>query len=64
MKHMRPCPYLLLISMCLPVHAQLAADQVQHWKRIHESKTSAFEEFNDAKFGLFHSLGSVLAIGR
>jgi alpha-L-fucosidase len=53
MKHMRAYLYLSLILMSLPVHAQLAADQAQHWKQMHESKAAAFDEFNDAKFGLF-----------
>jgi alpha-L-fucosidase len=39
--------------MSLSVHAQLAADQAQHWKQMHDSKAAAFDEFNDAKFGLF-----------
>ncbi len=53
MKHIRADLCLLLFLTRLPVSAQLAGDQLQHWKQMHESKAAAFNEFNDAKFGLF-----------
>jgi alpha-L-fucosidase len=39
--------------LCLPALAQLPPADAQRWKQMHESKAAAFEEFNDAKFGLF-----------
>ncbi len=53
MKHMRAYLCSLVLLTCLPSPAQPAEDQQQHWKRMHESKTAGFNEFNDAKFGLF-----------
>ena len=53
MNSMRICLCSLTLLMSLPVCAQLAEDQQQHWQQMHESKTAGFNEFNDAKFGLF-----------
>jgi alpha-L-fucosidase len=53
MKHMRAYLCSLVLLTCLPSPAQPAEDQQQHWKQMHESKTAGFNDFNDAKFGLF-----------
>lgn len=43
----------MLLLLCPLVEAQIAGVQGQRWKQMHESKLTAFDEFNNAKFGLF-----------
>ncbi len=63
MEQMRPFLGLLLFSVCLPVRAQLAGPEATNWKRMHDSKAAAFNEFNDAKFGLFIHWGLYSQLG-
>jgi alpha-L-fucosidase len=54
MERMRLSLCLGVLLMCLqPAHAQLPAEQQRQWKQMHDSKGPGFEQFNEAKFGLF-----------
>ena len=63
MKRMRVCLSLTVLLMCPPVHAQLAGEQQRQWKQMHGSKGPGFEEFNEAKFGLFIHWGLYSQLG-
>lgn len=54
---------IAVLLMCLPVHAQLAGEQQRQWEQMHRSKTAGFEEFNEAKFGLFIHWGLYSQLG-
>lgn len=54
---------LAALGVCLPGFAQLPAEKQKQWTQMHESKRAGFDEFNDAKFGLFIHWGLYSQLG-